>query len=629
MVYTKSSEKTLKGAIVYKMYCVKKITEDLTWVGSNDRRLALFEGVYSVPRGVSYNSYVLMDEKTVLMDTVDKAVTGVFFENIAHVLNGRNLDYMVIQHMEPDHSSAIEEVILRYPEVTIVCNQKTAAMMARFVAADLSGRTQIVKEGETLPLGRHVLTFVNAPMVHWPEVMVTYDVTDKILFSADAFGTFGAINGAIFADEVDFERDYMDEARRYYTNIVGKYGTQVQAILKKAATLDIAMVCPLHGFVWRKNIGDFIAKYQLWSTYTPEVTGVMIAYASIYGGTENAAEILACRLRDLGIRTTMFDVSVTPASEIIAAAFQYSHLVFASPTYNAGIYVAMEALLHDLVAHNLQNRTVALIENGSWAPTSGKLMKELLSKLKNITFVGETLTIPSRVKDASGLELLAEALAATIRLPESAAPAAGTLDVSAMFKLSYGLFVLSAKDGEKDNGCITNTVIQLTDTPKRLAFAVNKANLTCDMIAKTSDFTVSVLTQDAPFAIFQHFGFQSGKEVDKYAGWAYADTAANGVKYLTKFTNAMLSGKVVSAVDWGTHTLFIADVTEARTLSGEPSMTYQYYFDHVKPKPQAAPKEQKGWVCKICGYVYEGEELPADFICPLCKHGAEDFERLN
>ena len=301
------------------MYCVKKITEDLTWVGSNDRRLALFEGVYSVPRGVSYNSYVLMDEKTVLMDTVDKAVTGVFFENIAHVLNGRKLDYMVIQHMEPDHSSAIEEVLLRYPEVTIVCNQKTAGMMARFVAVDLSGRTQIVKEGETLPLGRHVLTFVNAPMVHWPEVMVTYDITDKILFSADAFGTFGAINGAMFADEVDFERDYLDEARRYYTNIVGKYGSQVQAILKKAATLDIAMVCPLHGFVWRKNIGAFIAKYQLWSTYTPEVTGVMIAYASIYGGTENAAEILACRLRDLGIRTTMFDVSVTPASEMTAA----------------------------------------------------------------------------------------------------------------------------------------------------------------------------------------------------------------------------------------------------------------------------------------------------------------------
>ncbi|MCI8619942.1 MAG: MBL fold metallo-hydrolase [Oscillospiraceae bacterium] len=611
------------------MYCVKKITEDLTWVGSNDRRLALFEGVYSVPRGVSYNSYVLMDEKTVLMDTVDKAVTGVFFENIAHVLNGRKLDYMVIQHMEPDHSSAIEEVLLRYPEVTIVCNQKTAGMMARFVAVDLSGRTQIVKEGETLPLGRHVLTFVNAPMVHWPEVMVTYDITDKILFSADAFGTFGAINGAMFADEVDFERDYLDEARRYYTNIVGKYGSQVQAILKKAATLDIAMVCPLHGFVWRKNIGDFIAKYQLWSTYTPEVTGVMIAYASIYGGTENAAEILACRLRDLGIRTTMFDVSVTPASEIIAAAFQYSHLVFASPTYNAGIYVAMEALLHDLVAHNLQNRTVALIENGSWAPTSGKLMKELLSKLKNITFVGETLTIPSTVKDASGLELLAEALAATIRLPEPAASAAGTLDASAMFKLSYGLFVLSGKDGEKDNGCITNTVMQLTDAPKRLAFAVNKANLTCEMIAKNGDFAVSVLSQEAPFTIFQHFGFQSGRDADKYAGWAYADTAANGVKYLTKYTNAVIAGKVVAAVDWGTHTLFIADVTEARILSQEPSMTYQYYFDHVKPKPQAAPKEQKGWVCKICGYVYEGEALPADYICPLCKHGAEDFERLG
>lgn len=396
------------------MYCVKKITGDLTWVGGNDRRLALFEGVYSIPRGVSYNSYLLLDEKTCLFDTVDKAVTRVFFENIAHVLDGRPLDYMVIQHMEPDHSSAIEEVLLRYPEVTVICNQKTAGMMARFVSADLTDRTMIVKEGQTFSLGRHVLTFVNAPMVHWPEVMMTYDTTDKILFSADAFGTFGALNGAMFADEVDFPRDYMDEARRYYTNIVGKYGPQVLSILKKAATLDIAMICPLHGFVWRKDLGSFIEKYMLWSSYTPEVSGVMIAYASVYGGTENAAEILACRLRDLGIRTTVFDVSVTPASEIIAAAFRYSHLVFAAPTYNGGIYVAMENLLHDLVAHNLQNRTVALMENGSWAATSGKLMKELLSGLKNTTFIGDVLTIPSTVKDASPIETLAEAIAATV-----------------------------------------------------------------------------------------------------------------------------------------------------------------------------------------------------------------------
>lgn len=394
------------------MYCYRKVTDDLYWIGGNDRRLALFEGVYQIPRGVSYNSYLLMDEKTVLLDTVDKAVKGVFFENIEKVLDGRKLDYLVVHHMEPDHSEAIWEVVMRYPEVKIVCNAKIAQMMKQFFSFDVDARVVLVKEGDTFHTGKHNLVFVSAPMVHWPEVMVSYDTTDKILFSADAFGTFGALNGALFADEVDFPRDYLDEARRYYTNIVGKYGVQVQALLKKAATLDIQMICPLHGFVWRKDIGWYLDKYMHWSSYTPEEHGVVIAYASIYGNTANAADVLACRLRERGVRTEVFDVSVTPASEIIAAAFKYSHLVFAAPTYNSGVFVTMEALLMDLAEHNIQNRTVAFMENGTWAATSARQMGAMLEKCKNLTVLEQKVTIKSSLKEQqmAEIEALADAL---------------------------------------------------------------------------------------------------------------------------------------------------------------------------------------------------------------------------
>ena len=617
------------------MYCTKKLTDDLVWVGGNDRRLAMFEGVYSVPTGVSYNSYLLTDDSTVLFDTVDKAVGKVFFENLAHALGGRKLDYVIIQHMEPDHSATLSELVLRYPEVTVVCNEKTRAMMEQFFSLDRSVKLHLVQERDTLSTGRHTLQFLMAPMVHWPEVMVTYDLTDHILFSADAFGTFGALNGAIFADEVDFMRDYLDEARRYYCNIVGKYGTQVQALLQKVSALEIEMICPLHGFVWRSNIGDYIEKYQRWSTYQPEDTGVMIAYASVYGNTENTAEIIASRLRDQGIRTVMFDVSVTPASEIVAAAFRWSHLLFASTTYNAGVFVSMDELLRDLAAHNIQNRTVAFVENGSWAATSGRLMREILSECRNMTFLNETVSLRSSLKPAQSADVdaLVEALAATMprRKPAAAAaaPAAGgSMDPAAFFKLSYGLFVLTAREGEKDNGCIINTAQLLTDTPKRITIAVNKQNLTHDMILRTGVFNVSVLTEKVPFKVFQHFGFQSGRDTDKFAGWE-GPRSANGLCYLPEYTNALLSGRVISTADYGTHTLFVAEVTEARILSEEPSVTYSYYFQHIKPKPQPQAEQKKGFVCKICGYVYEGDTLPEDFICPLCKHGAADFEPLS
>ena len=613
------------------MHCTVKMTEDLYWVGASDRRLALFESVYPIPRGVSYNAYVLLDEKTVLLDTVDHSVSPIFFENLAHVLNGRKLDYLIVNHMEPDHAATIEAVVLRYPEVTLVCNKKTAQMMKNFFSFDVDSRVHLVAEMDTLCTGKHTFAFVMAPMVHWPEVMVTYDATTKTLFAADAFGTFGALGGNLYADEVNFQTEWLDDARRYYTNIVGKYGTQVQALLKKAATIEIETICPLHGPVWRKDIGWFIDKYVHWATYTPEEDAVVIAYASVYGNTETAANILAGKLADLGVRNVkVYDVSATHASEIVSECFRASHLVFLSTTYNAGMFVNMENLVHDIVNHNLQNRTIALVENGSWAPTAGGLMRAELSKLKNCTILDETVTIKSSLKEAQleSMDALAEAIVDS--MPKHEAPvhtADAPVEQNAMFSLSYGLFVLTARDGAKDNGCIINTVTQLTDTPKRISIAVNKANYTHDMIKKTGVFNVSVLSNDAPFAMFQHYGFQSGRDVDKFAGVQGMARATNGVYYLPYCTNAFISARVTQTIEFETHTLFIADVTEARQLSDVPSMTYAYYFANVKPKPSKL-KEQHGWVCKICGYVYEGEELPADFICPLCKHGAEDFEKI-
>lgn len=613
------------------MYCVKKMTEDLYWVGGNDRRLALFENVYPIPRGVSYNAYVVLDEKTVLLDTVDNSVSPIFFENLAHVLNGRKLDYLIVNHMEPDHAATIEAVVLRYPEVTLVCNKKTAQMMKNFFSFDVDSRVHLVAEMDTLCTGKHTFAFVMAPMVHWPEVMVTYDVTTKTLFAADAFGTFGALGGNLYADEVNFQTEWLDDARRYYTNIVGKYGTQVQALLKKAATIEIETICPLHGPVWRKDIGWFIDKYVHWATYTPEEDAVVIAYASVYGNTETAANILAGKLADLGVRNVkVYDVSATHASEIVSECFRASHLVFLSTTYNAGMFVNMENLVHDIVNHNLQNRTIALVENGSWAPTAGGLMRAEFSKLKNCTILDETVTIKSSLKEAQleSMDALAEAIVDSMPKHETPVHTADApVEQNAMFSLSYGLFVLTARDGAKDNGCIINTVTQLTDTPKRISIAVNKANYTHDMIKKTGVFNVSVLSNDAPFAMFQHYGFQSGRDVDKFAGVQGMARATNGVYYLPYCTNAFISARVTQTIEFETHTLFIADVTEARQLSDVPSMTYAYYFANVKPKPSKL-KEQHGWVCKICGYVYEGEELPADFICPLCKHGAEDFEKV-
>ena len=370
------------------MYCFRKVTDDLYWVGGSDRRLELFENIFPIPNGVSYNSYLLMDEKTVLFDTVDASIGRQFLENVEAVLGGRTLDYLVVNHMEPDHCSLIAELALRYPKMQIIGNAKTFPMIGQFYDMDLEDRKIIIKEGDTFSSGTHTLHFVMAPMVHWPEAMMTYDEADKVLFSADAFGTFGALGGTIFNDEIDFDRDWLDDARRYYTNIVGKYGVQVQNVLKKAAALDIRYICPLHGPVWRSNLDYIIGKYNIWSTYEPEVRGVMIAYASMYGNTENAANVLAVKLADAGMKNmVVHDISRTHVSQLISDSFKYSHLVLASPTYNGGVYPVMANYLDDMKALNVQNRTVAVLGNGTWAPMSAKLMEAKIGEMKNMTIL--------------------------------------------------------------------------------------------------------------------------------------------------------------------------------------------------------------------------------------------------
>lgn len=614
------------------MHCTQKITDDLYYVGASDRRLALFESVYPIPRGVSYNSYVLLDEKTVLLDTVDRAVSQVFFENIEHVLNGRKLDYVIVNHMEPDHAATLAELVLRYPDVTIVTNAKALAMVKQFFSFDPDKMTHLVKEGDVLKTGKHELTFVMAPMVHWPEVMVTYDISTATLYSADAFGTFGALSGNIFADECDFEHRFLDDARRYYTNIVGKYGTQVSALLNKAAGLEISMICPLHGPIWRKNIPFIVDKYVKWATYTPEDKAVMIAYASVYGDTENAANILAVKLAEKGIKNIVtYDVSTVHSSVIVSEAFRCSHLVFASTTYNAGIFINMEEALLDIQAHNLQNRTVAFIENGSWAATSGNKMKEIFSTLKGTRIIEAKASIKSSVKEENLAQLdeIASAIAEDFNCScscqsEPVAEDKG-IDASALQHISYGLFVLTTNNG-KDNGCIINTVNQVAEKPLTVTIAVNKKNFSNEAIQKTGKFNVSVLTEKTDFSVFKRFGFASGKDTDKFDGFDKVQRSSNGLIYLTEACS-MLSACVRQTVDLGSHYLYIAEITEAVRLSEEKPCTYSYYLSHIKPQPITTDKKT-GWVCQICGYVYEGEELPDDFECPLCKHGKDAFKKL-
>ncbi|MBQ4037825.1 MAG: flavin reductase [Clostridia bacterium] len=593
------------------------VTNDIRYIGVNDHKVDLFEGQYIVPNGMSYNSYVILDEKIAIMDTVDIGFTHEWLDNIQNALGDRKPDYLVVQHMEPDHSANIVQFTRVYPEAKIVSSAKAFAMMKNFFGTDFADRAITVGEGDTLNLGKHVLTFVTAPMVHWPEVIVTYDSTDKVLFSADGFGKFGAL---------DVEEEWDCEARRYYIGIVGKYGAQVQALLKKAQGLDIATICPLHGPVLKEDLGHYIGLYDTWSSYEPEEEGIVIAYTSVYGNTKKAVLQLAETLKAKGCpKVVVNDLARCDMAEAVEDAFRYSKLVLATTTYNADVFPFMKEFIHHLTERNFKKRTVAFMENGSWAPLAAKVMREMLSSSKDLILAENTVTIRSALSEESAaqLEALADELCRDYMAQSS--ETANKNDLSALFNIGYGLYVVTSNDGKKDNGLIVNTVTQVTNTPNRIAVTINKANYSHHVIRQTGKMNINCLTVDAPFAVFEKFGFQSGRNVDKFSDCEPL-RSDNGLVFLPRNINSFLSLKVEQYVDLDTHGMFICSVTEARVLSDRETMTYTYYQNNVKPRPQTDGK--KGYVCKVCGYVYEGETLPEDFICPLCKHGAADFELI-
>ena len=594
------------------------ITKDIKYVGVNDHKIDLFEGQYVVPNGMSYNSYVIMDEKIAVFDTVDAAFTHEWLDNLGNALEGRKPDYLIIQHMEPDHSANIMNFIKTYPDAMVVSSAKAFTMMKNFFGTDFENKRIIVGEGDTLSLGKHELTFVTAPMVHWPEVIVTYDSYDKVLFSADGFGKFGAL---------DCDEDWACEARRYYIGIVGKYGAQVGALLKKAAGLDIEIICPLHGPVLRENLGYYLGLYNTWSSYAVEEEGIVIAYTSVYGNTKKAVLQLADRLRANGCpKVVINDLARCDMAEAVEDAFRYSKLVLATTTYNAEIFPFMREFINHLTERGFKNRTVAFIENGSWAPLAAKVMKEMFSQSKNINFAENTVKILSALNAESSaqLEALADELCREYLAQHE--ETANKNDLSALFNIGYGLYVITSSDGKKDNGLIVNTVTQVTNTPNRIAVTINKENYSHHVIKQTGKMNINCLTVDAPFAVFEAFGFRSGRNVNKFENCEPL-RSDNGLVFLPRYINSFMSLKVEQYVDLDTHGMFICSITEARVLSDRETMTYTYYQDNVKPKPETEGK--KGFVCKICGYVYEGDTLPEDFICPLCKHGAADFEEIK
>ena len=594
------------------------ITNDIRYVGVNDHQVDLFEGQYKVPGGMAYNSYVILDEKIAIMDTVDKNFTHEWLDNIQSALGGRKPDYLVVQHMEPDHAANVGNFMKLYPETTIVSSAKAFNMMGPFFGTSYEDRRIVVGEGDTLSLGKHTLAFVAVPMVHWPEVIVTYDVLDKVLFSADGFGKFGAL---------DVDEPWDDEARRYYIGIVGKYGAQVQALLKKAATLDIQTICPLHGPVLKENLGHYIRLYDLWSSYTVETEGVVIAYTSVYGNTKAAVEKLADKLRANGCpKVIVHDLARCDMAQAVADAFRYSKLVLATTTYNADVFPFMKEFIHHLTERNFRNRTVALMENGSWAPLAAKVMRKMLEECKNLTFTETTVRILSALNETSAkqVDALANELSKEYLAQQDAT--ANKNDLTALFNIGYGLYVVTTNDGTRDNGLIVNTVSQVTNTPNRIAVTINKQNYSFHTIQKTGVLNVNCLDVSAPFSLFQRFGFQSGRTADKFAGMEVL-RSDNGLAFLPRYINSFMSLKVESYVDMDTHGMFICTVTEARVMSDAETMTYTYYQKNVKPKPETEGKH--GFVCKVCGWIYEGDELPDDIICPLCKHGAADFEPIG
>ena len=566
---------------------------------------------------MAYNSYVITDSKIAVFDTVDANFTHEWLDNLGAALAGRKPDYLIVQHMEPDHSANILNFTNVYPQAKIVTSAKALTMMSQFFGKDFSDKAITVTEGDELDLGAHKLAFITAPMVHWPEVIMTYDKTDKVLFSADGFGKFGT---------TDTDEDWACEARRYYFGIVGKYGAQVQSVLKKAAGLDIKIICPLHGPVLSENLGYYLNLYNIWSSYGVESDGVVIAYTSVYGNTKKAVEYLAERLKENGCpKVAINDLARCDMAEAVEDAFRYGKIVLATTTYNSEIFPFMHQFISWLTERNFQNKTVALIENGTWAPMAAKVMKDMLEKSKNLDII-DTVTLKSAMtaENREQLDSLANELCKDYIAKDDAK--ADKNDLTALFNIGYGLYVVTSKDAERDNGLIVNTVSQVTNTPNRIAVTVNKQNYSHHIIKQTGIMNVNCLSIDAPFSVFEKFGFVSGRVKDKFEGEEIL-RSGNGLVFLKQYINSFMSLKVEDYVDLDTHGMFICSVTEARVISDRETMTYTYYQKNVKPKPETEGK--KGFVCKICGYVYEGDELPDDFICPLCKHGVADFEPIE
>ena len=595
-----------------------KITNSVKYIGVNDHSIDLFEGQYVVPNGMAYNSYVILDKKTAVIDTVDARFTHEWLDNIDRELGGKAPDYLIVQHMEPDHSANIDRFMKNYPTTQIVSSKKAFVMMNNFFGTDYADRAIEVGEGSTLSLGEHTLTFVTAPMVHWPEVIVTYDSCDKILFSADGFGKFGAL---------DVEEEWACEARRYYFGIVGKYGAQVQSLLKKAAGLDIEIICPLHGPILSENLGYYLDLYNTWSSYRPESEGIMIAYTSVYGNTKKAVELLAQKLKEKRCpKVVVCDLAREDMAEAVEDAFRYGKLVLATTTYNADIFPFMRTFISALTERSYQNRTIGFIENGSWAPLATKVMKGMLAECKNITYTEAGVRIMSAMNatNKEEIEALAEELCQEYIAHDS--ELANKNDLSALFKIGYGLYVVTSNDGKRDNGIVVNSISQLTSTPNKVGVTINKDSYSHHIIKQSGKMNVNCLSVDTPFDVFENFGFKSGRNADKFEG-ATPLRSDNGLVFLDKYINSFISLKVEQYVDLGTHGMFICSVTEARVISDKETMTYSYYLENVKPKPQTEGK--KGYVCKICGWVYEGDKLPDDIICPICKHPASDFEEIK